>query len=579
MNYREHILASIDYIEEHLEEELNVDLLAQSSGYSKYHYLRIFKEVVGMTPADYIRKRRLTQIVIKMLHSNRFLCDIAFEYGFNSKENFNRAFYKEHHVVPSKVREVANSLKLYHRFRLDKEQFSLTPIIQKLEAIDLVVYPCNVPFPPQFWNQYNCEHRSRLLSGKEEGTLDYGISHWVEGLRYYIGIPKEEAKGDTTGTVPFQIPRGDYAVFTTPSCMQEDFVNNVQKSWDYIEHHWKPAAGIERIYGPEFETYQESSRTYQEKIYVPVKEVKIMKKELPMSWEGIHDDTGYLHSFVKSLMAVLLHSEYRKFSEDVVAATGFAFRMWMAKDLCPSATSVWSFREQPVWAKNAGLLCDYVERVWGEDEVEEERRNTARKMIKESIDRGMGAVAWDVSGAEWGVITGYNDETQNYLVHKITWETGEVPYDSLGKLEIPILSVLTVKDAFERDAAELVKDTKRLAYEHLSGQEWNENVQGIEFYKQFIQYLTTEFGDESAWNLEYYLGTYGAMKYYAWKFFEKYHEDELASCYQEIYSQWMKAFRLKKEQDHTPSKVMEEIIECMNQAWVAETKAMELMKE
>ena len=87
MDYREHIRKAIEYIEENLPDEMDVACLARAAGYSEYHFLRIFREVSGMTPADYIRKRRLSEIARQMAESGRPASDIAFAYGFHSKEN------------------------------------------------------------------------------------------------------------------------------------------------------------------------------------------------------------------------------------------------------------------------------------------------------------------------------------------------------------------------------------------------------------------------------------------------------------------------------------------------------------
>ena len=91
-----HIKRVLDYIEEHLQDDrqgvLDNATLAQIAGYSEYHFLRLFRQTVHLTPADYIRKRRISEIVRRIGENNRPMSDIAFAYGFNSKENFTRAF-------------------------------------------------------------------------------------------------------------------------------------------------------------------------------------------------------------------------------------------------------------------------------------------------------------------------------------------------------------------------------------------------------------------------------------------------------------------------------------------------------
>ena len=45
MNYRDHIARAVEYMEENLTSELDLDSCARVSGYSKYYFLRVFKEV------------------------------------------------------------------------------------------------------------------------------------------------------------------------------------------------------------------------------------------------------------------------------------------------------------------------------------------------------------------------------------------------------------------------------------------------------------------------------------------------------------------------------------------------------
>ena len=111
IKYQECIQRVIDYIEENLQCNLSNTELAGIAGYSEYHFLRIFRDIVHLTPADYIRKRRITEIVRCMEKEGRPISDIAFEYGFNSKENFVRAFKAEHHILPTEYKAWKNSLK------------------------------------------------------------------------------------------------------------------------------------------------------------------------------------------------------------------------------------------------------------------------------------------------------------------------------------------------------------------------------------------------------------------------------------------------------------------------------------
>ncbi len=274
MDYREHIEKVIDYIEENLQCEISLVDCARISGYSPYHFLRVFRAVVGLTPADYIRKRRISEISREIMQGNQWISSVAFRYGFNSKENFVRAFKMEHHILPTEYKAAQNSLKLYERFRFEEKGFSLTPQIREIRPLSLTVYKCDEDFVPNFWNKYNVRGLSQKLSGGRE-VRDYGVSSWnceENKLDYYIGIKSEYAAGDIRGTLEISIAGGLYAIFSTPAATQDLFVTLIHKTWDYINGCWLPSCGYKRKNAFEFECYYEKSRLFSEDIYIPLEE-------------------------------------------------------------------------------------------------------------------------------------------------------------------------------------------------------------------------------------------------------------------------------------------------------------------
>ena len=273
MEQQKAVQRAIDYIEEHLTEPMSNADLARVAGYSDYHFLRVFKQIVQLTPADYIRKRRISEIVRRLMTEECPIADLAFEYGFQSKENFCRAFKREHHILPTDFRAAQNSLKLYGKLELAQPEMHLQPQIIPLEAFRIVAFASDEPSPPHFWNKYNAQGLSARLTGGRV-VEDYGVSLWnarQNRLVYAIGVKESEAVGDVSGTIVLPVPRGLYAVFETPPASAFDFVTQIHRTWDYIGRVWLPQSGYERVPGPEFETYVEQSRTFREKISIPVK--------------------------------------------------------------------------------------------------------------------------------------------------------------------------------------------------------------------------------------------------------------------------------------------------------------------
>lgn len=84
-----------DYIEKHIREEITLADLARVSLFSPWYSYRIFKEYTGFTPADYIRRIRLSQSALRLRDKKVTVTEMAFEMGFQSVDGYQRAFKKE----------------------------------------------------------------------------------------------------------------------------------------------------------------------------------------------------------------------------------------------------------------------------------------------------------------------------------------------------------------------------------------------------------------------------------------------------------------------------------------------------
>ena len=154
--------------------------------------------------------------------------------------------------------------------------FAVTPEIVRLDGFTLTVFRSDEDEPPKFWNKYNAGKLSLRLSG---GSVceDFGVCRWngdASRLDYFIGIRKELATGDVSGTEDIVIPGGLYAVFRTPVASHADFVNTIRRTWDYIFSVWLPRSGYRFTGGWQFESYVEHSRAFSEKIHIPIEEVR-----------------------------------------------------------------------------------------------------------------------------------------------------------------------------------------------------------------------------------------------------------------------------------------------------------------
>ncbi|MDE7001824.1 MAG: AraC family transcriptional regulator [Lachnospiraceae bacterium] len=96
---------SIDYIESRLTSAFDIGELAQQSFFSKTHYQRLFRAVVGEPVMEYVKNRRLQLACRDVCAGSIGILDIALKYGYDSHEGFTRAFKAYFGVTPSEYRK------------------------------------------------------------------------------------------------------------------------------------------------------------------------------------------------------------------------------------------------------------------------------------------------------------------------------------------------------------------------------------------------------------------------------------------------------------------------------------------
>lgn len=99
----EAVLRAICFIEQHLLQPISLAQVAAASGYSLYHFCRVFNQATGCSPYDYLIRRRLT-LAVEALQQGDRVTDVAFELQFATLEGFSRAFRRCHGVAPQALK-------------------------------------------------------------------------------------------------------------------------------------------------------------------------------------------------------------------------------------------------------------------------------------------------------------------------------------------------------------------------------------------------------------------------------------------------------------------------------------------
>lgn len=92
----------IDYIEDHLTDEISLEKISEYAGVSDFHFRKIFFYLSGLTLNEYIKNRKLSEASMDLLNGEK-VTDVALKYGYQSMDGFTRAFKKWSGFLPSDV--------------------------------------------------------------------------------------------------------------------------------------------------------------------------------------------------------------------------------------------------------------------------------------------------------------------------------------------------------------------------------------------------------------------------------------------------------------------------------------------
>lgn len=102
--YMETIMSACNYINQHYQEALSLEEVAEFSGFSKFHFTRIFKQCMNMTFYEYLNQKRISKAEELLSTTGESVTEIAMSSGFSSISAFNRTFKSIKGCSPSEYR-------------------------------------------------------------------------------------------------------------------------------------------------------------------------------------------------------------------------------------------------------------------------------------------------------------------------------------------------------------------------------------------------------------------------------------------------------------------------------------------
>ena len=278
MEWIERLNQAINYMEEHLTEQVDYEELGRIAGCSSYHFQRMYSYMAGMPLSEYIRKRKMSLAAVDLQGGKIKIIDAAEKYGYSSPTAFNRAFQSIHGIAPSAIKTEGVSVKSFPpitfkltvkgveemEFRIEtKDTFRIVGVSVPLEK----EIEKNFAVIPSKWQEISMNGTLQKLTGmmnaEPMGVLGVSTCNEEEPWRYYIAVSSSK---DREEWEEYTVPAATWAIFSGSGTNQ-----SIQELEQRIVTEWLPTSGYEYGSAPDIEVYlNPDPANAQYEVWIPV---------------------------------------------------------------------------------------------------------------------------------------------------------------------------------------------------------------------------------------------------------------------------------------------------------------------
>lgn len=284
MNWLKAITSSIEYMEEHLTEEITANQVAESVNISPLHFQKGFSILCDISISEYLRNRRLSLAGRDLRINGCKVIDAALKYGYDSPDSFTKAFTRFHGITPVQAKLGEGRLREFLPLKLHvsmKGGFDMECKIEKKSAFSVIgstkIIKGENGFTecPVFWDQHYANGDGQYIKGMYGICID-DISADAGCFKYLIADDFDSSKKYPEKFVKETIPESTWAVFPCKGPMPQA-LHKVNRQ---IYKEWLPQNPDYELAGKyNIEMYSDISKfpkgnqdeNYYSEIWIPVK--------------------------------------------------------------------------------------------------------------------------------------------------------------------------------------------------------------------------------------------------------------------------------------------------------------------
>ena len=289
---------SIEFIENHLLDQIGPEDVAANANISSFYLQKGFKIMTGYSIGEYIRLRRLYLAALDLVSNREKVIDIAYKYGYDTHESFTKAFKRFHGVSPVQVKNDAANIKPFLPLKIIvsiQGGHNMDVKIEKMKGFRVIGFQREFSMKnsyreiPEFWNEICKTYLQPLFFNGKEPTDDleraicrYNIGTFgicvddigKEDRFHYLIAGDFDGEAAPEGLTTYEFPDLEWAKFKCTGPMPGALQSvNTQIFKDWLPNHEE----FEIAMSVNVEWYSKGDVTaedYESAIWVPIKRKK-----------------------------------------------------------------------------------------------------------------------------------------------------------------------------------------------------------------------------------------------------------------------------------------------------------------
>lgn len=278
MEWIERLNGAINYMEDHMQDEIEMDEVAKIACCGTYHFQRMFAYMADVTISEYIRRRRMSLAAVDLQNGHKVI-DVSLKYGYDSPTAFNRAFKNVHGITPSEAKEEGITIKAYPpiSFRISiKGDRAMNYRIEKKEAFRIAGISAplekeiekNFEIVPKMWDKAASsgafQQLLTIMDSNPKGLLGVSACNETENWKYFIAVASNQKV--SSDLEEFLVPAATWAIFA-----DEGTHLSIQELEKRIITEWLPTSGYEYGNAPDIEVYlNPDPQNAKYEVWIPV---------------------------------------------------------------------------------------------------------------------------------------------------------------------------------------------------------------------------------------------------------------------------------------------------------------------